>query len=434
MIAAVDSFQGGSRPGEVARLRDPRLAGYAYASLPPDAPERAALRREYLAALARHHQIKRELRPLLAAWHANGIDVLLFKGFALAEFEYPAPGMRYHGDVDAVVRDRDARRALQIASELGWSVEGNSFELGITYGHTVCCLTRDGGATRVDLQRFVIHRQLPLGGVQRRVTDAVWSRSRTVSWNTVEVRVPHPVDAIVVLALQRCWGDGWGLKPHDVLDMRLLAERIGSSWRDEVLDRARELRCARTVELFVRRCDPDAGMPALGLPTPRERRRLAVRSRLERPLGSELWIARLYMLPTAARVVPPALLRVLAVLWRLRRRDGIGTLLADLTPAQAAIRPRTALERLNTMRGIRWAIRLLPGGREGRCLVRSLAAYGALRRQGFPVQFVSGVRRAPGGVTGHAWVELDGRVLPELDEPDNPRWYAVNVRFPISSS
>jgi hypothetical protein len=319
---------------------------------------------------------------------------------------------------------------VRIASELGWSIDGDSFALDTTYTHTVCGLTREGGATRVDLQRFVIHSHSSLNRVHRRVTDAVWSRSRIVPWNGVEARVSHPVDAIVVLALQRCWGDGWGIKAHDVLDLRLLAARIGPSWRTDVRARARDLRCARTVDLFIRRCDPDAGMPVLGTPIPRERRRLAIRSRLEQPIGSTLWMARVYMLPAAAREVPPGLWRVIAVMWRLRRRAAIDALLTELTPARTAVRPTTALGRLRIVRGIRWALRLLPGGREGRCLVRSLATYAALRRQGLPVQFVSGVRRTATGVTGHAWVELDGKVIPELGEPHNPRWYAVNVRYP----
>jgi hypothetical protein len=83
-----------------------------------------------------------------------------------------------------------------------------------------------------------------------------------------------------------------------------------------------------------------------------------------------------------------------------------------------------------TVRAVQHATRLFPTNSEGDCLVRSLAIYAALREQGWPVCFVSGVRRGVGGVQGHAWVELDGRVLAELGEPRNRELYQVNFAYP----
>ena len=96
-----------------------RLQGYAYASLPADHPLRPRLRARYLAMLARHESIKREVAPLFAAWSEAGILPLLMKGFYMAEFIYTAPGMRYHGDVDVVIEPRHLRRAAAIAR--GWA-------------------------------------------------------------------------------------------------------------------------------------------------------------------------------------------------------------------------------------------------------------------------------------------------------------------------
>lgn len=99
----------------VATLRASNLAAYAYAAPSPESLGRAALRGDYLAALARHERIKRELVPPIKRWNAEGIEPLLFKGFHLAEFVYPAPGMRHHGDVDLLVRPAHASLASALA-------------------------------------------------------------------------------------------------------------------------------------------------------------------------------------------------------------------------------------------------------------------------------------------------------------------------------
>ncbi|HEU4585698.1 MAG TPA: lasso peptide biosynthesis B2 protein, partial [Gemmatimonadaceae bacterium] len=108
----------------------------------------------------------------------------------------------------------------------------------------------------------------------------------------------------------------------------------------------------------------------------------------------------------------------------------IETLLETLTPRAAprahcslAWRDRVVCE---VLRGAR----LFPRNRDGDCLLRSLALYHALRRLGWPARFVSGVRREGGVVRGHAWVELDGRVLTELYESANRQCYSVLVEYP----
>src|SRR5690606_14110945 len=73
-----------------------------------------------------------------------------------------------------------------------------------------------------------------------------------------------PLDALIVLMLQRCWGDRWGIKPADALDFRVLTGR-GDIARPGLMARARELRCERTVSRFLSRCDPPAGVLELGL-------------------------------------------------------------------------------------------------------------------------------------------------------------------------
>jgi hypothetical protein len=58
-----------------------------------------------------------------------------------------------------------------------------------------------------------------------------------------------------------------------------------------------------------------------------------------------------------------------------------------------------------------------------------LATYVALRDRGWPVEFVSGIRRDGKAAVGHAWVELDGAVLLELDPTVCAR-FDENFRYP----
>ncbi len=421
-----------------ARLRESGLAAYAYTVLPPDAPERAGLRGDYLASLARHQRIKSELVPLLAAWSEAEIPTLLFKGFHLSEFVYPVAGARFHGDVDLLVRPEHVERASRIAQELGWSETANSVELGRPYDHNACSLYGPGGAAYVDLHRWALHSPLPWNRVQRRVTKEVWSRSRVREWEGVPIREMDPVDGLLVgLVLQRCWGgEHWHLKPQDWVDFRVLSERSGTT-REQLWDRAREVGATRTLGFFLERCDPEAGVFDLSPPPAAALRRWDRAAFPERgPLGrSQRALGLLYSLPGTSFAVLAALRSVREARRALGRGPGIHELLRSLTPPTLPRDRGTVKRRWSTVHGIRWAVHLLPGRNpRGDCLVRSLAIYTALRRQGWPVTFVSGVRRDADGVVGHAWVEMEGRVLRELGEPRNRQHYVVNLEYPPPGS
>jgi hypothetical protein len=111
------------------------------------------------------------------------------------------------------------------------------------------------------------------------------------------------------------------------------------------------------------------------------------------------------------------------------------TELRELLPAftPSASHPEALASRASryrTTRGVRWAVRLLRIDPARECLARSLALYAALRDQGWAVSFVSGVPVGEGRPATHTWLELDGRVLPELREPANAELYRENFRYP----
>lgn len=415
----------------VSELRAARLSGYAYVALEPSHPARARLRPDYLTALSGHAAIKRELLPLIAAWNLAGIEPLLFKGFHLSEFVYPAPGMRFHGDVDLLVPAEAAPYAGHIARTLGWVVEQDTSANGEPHSHCAYCLRGPRGAACVDLHRLVLHSHHRWNRVQQRVTEAVWRASRVRDWDGVRVREMSGVDALLVgLVLQRCWGgDEWHLKAHDSLDALLLVERCGIS-APALRARARELGAARTLELFLARCNPFEHHFDSRPPTTLDRWRWKRAAFRERGLMGTMEQRFALLLEPHHLLVDcvRGLASVLAARRALRRHADLHVLLQSLTVNAAARAKRPPVKRL--MRGPRWLARLFPRNPRGDCLLRSLAAYWVLRRHGWPVRFVSGVRRGTGGVIGHAWLELDGRVLPELNEPNNRAAYTIGFEYP----
>lgn len=405
-------------------------------TLVPSAPEDAEARRAYLAALGRHLEIKRELIPLIAAWHAHGIETLIFKGFFLSEFVYPVPGARFHGDVDLLIRPEHERAALRIAAELGWRQPWEPRRFGDSREALLAYVRRPGGAALLDVHRLLAPAGRWWTRRQHQITKAVWTDSVLREWEGTAIRLPTPMDAIVVnLALERATLDrALGFKAHDPVDLYHLMAR-GPASVEDLRARARQLGCARTLEGFLRLCAPSL--------EPVPAKRLPARTRLAWKMAG-YWESGFLHVPSPllrairapslawgiARIVPQ-LLRVRRV---LRRHQDVRDVLVHLTPAAAPAARSSAMTRWRTLRGIYWAVRLLPlGSAGGRCLQQALAVYAALRRQGWDVTFVSGVRREATGLQGHAWVEEDGvRLTEPLDQVGMPD-YQANFRYPPSS-
>ncbi|HYR12219.1 MAG TPA: lasso peptide biosynthesis B2 protein [Longimicrobium sp.] len=413
-------------------LRAANLGAYAYTALAEDHPERVRLRLDFMSSVARSLCHKRTMLPLLDAWQRAGIPVLLFKGFHLSEFLYPVRGARAFADVDVLLRPESADAARRVAEREGWGVDYDSGEVGQPHFHTAFELIHPTTGVWVDVHRYALGAMTPGLRLKRRVTDAVWARARERDWEGVRVWEMDPVDALLVgLVLGRAWGaDGWAVKAHDAVDWRLLREQAGTG--DAQLERrARELGCARTLQLFRERFDPDGGRLELGRPSRGWVRRARALSMAECfQLGATL--LRATSAPGIAADVAATLPYVYRAVRAVRRLPDLRELLPSLTPpagGAAASGPAVG-RRFRTSRGVRWAARLLrtASGCDG--LVRSLALYAALREQGWAVSFVSGVPREGGRATSHAWLELDGRVLPELREFTNGDLYREDFRYP----
>ncbi len=419
-----------------AALRHADLAAYTYTRLGGDDPRKTELRADYLSGLARHQAIKQELVPLLAAWHDAGIEALLFKGFYLAEFVYPVPGSRFHGDVDLLLRPEDGPAALAIALRLGWRVPWKPKIPSGNTSHELFALCMPGGATAVDVHRWFIPQSRLVPNAIGRISQAIWEESEGRAWAGTEVRLPSPVDALLAgLVLNRYVKDGQGKsKSHDAIDFAMLTERYGIT-KDALKRRAAALGFPRTFAAFMEWFDR-ANSGLCRAPTSRwpawPSRMIALAECGFCP--TPVLVTRFLKFPGALRDVLKALPIVVRTRGVLRRKRDLREVLRSLTPDEVPSRRSEPLNRLRAVRGIHWAVQLLPVPRgEGRCVLQSLVIYAALRRQGWPVTFVSGVRRTADEFQGHAWItDEDGRVIPELASWGERGWghYRENFRFP----
>ncbi|WP_420129027.1 lasso peptide biosynthesis B2 protein [Longimicrobium sp.] len=416
-----------------AQLRAAGLGAYAYTTLAEGDPERDLLRMDFVTSVARRMDIRTALFPLLSAWQRAGIPMLLFKGFHLSEFVYPVRGTRAYADVDILIPPERAEDARRLAEQEGWRVNYDSAEVGQPHFHTAFELVSPTTGICVDAHRYALGALTPGLRLKRHVTGAVWARARERTWEGLRVWEMDPVDALLVgLVLGRAWGaDGWGVKAHDALDWRLLRQEGGMD-DGELEARSRELGCARTLRLFRERFDPERGRLELGRPPRAWVRRARTLSAAECfHLGAT--VLRVANAPGIAADAAAMLPYVVRARKALRETTELGELLPALTPAGPEPgAPATRVSRFRTTRGVRWASRLLRRGGGCDCLVRSLALYVALREQGWPVSFVSGVRLEDGRPGKHAWVELDGRVLPELRDFTVGELYRETFRYPSS--
>ena len=304
----------------LAEVRHLNLEGFVYGQLPADHSLRRTLRSAALHQAMRHQVVAYELRALLGVWSAEQLPVLLTKGFAMAEFEYPEASQRYYGDVDVLLPDDPllVTRAVHLAVARGWRTDGHYTDPS-RWTHETAHLFSPSGHVRLDVHRFVISWT---AGPQRRIrqiTRAVWQESTVQDWNGLSVRRPSPVDqAVATLVLARTWGgDAGGLKAADYTDLQQL--RTNHRLTAQALIRRAEVFGGRhTVRAFLKVCDPWRGVFRLGHPDSRTiLRRAPVLD--GRSILVEGFLTRLRDLPARAARMPRVFPQVRAGLQDARR-------------------------------------------------------------------------------------------------------------------
>jgi hypothetical protein len=385
-------------------LRSRRLEAWAYTALPTGHPLKATCKPAFMMARARHELMKQEVIQMVRAWNAAGIEPVLYKGFALAEFTYPQPGTRFHGDVDVLVRPEYFRRALEVGYDLGWQtpqpIEHWLFNQS-TNPHELS-LKKHRANAAFDVHQRLVPAALPWTAREHAMTQAAWQNSRRVEWEGCQIRLLSPEDAFVFgLVISRCWsGDGWRLKSHDLLDGLALIQH--GLTRERVLVRAASLKVSRTVNAFLERCDPFA--PKLNV-VPLSFLQvflLELNSSAEHLPLMFSRIAMRFLRTVGAVMAAPAVLPLWFEVRRQLRRQ------PDLNLALDALERRNPIAfRVHHTSLIWWLARRF---KQTSSLDWPVMVYIALKRQGanptFRLGESDGIRRA--------WVEVDAKVLPEF--------------------
>lgn len=269
-------------PPPLDDLRRATLSGAVLARF-PDHPDGAALRQDTVRTAARHLALKAALRDLFLAWNGIAITPLVVKGFFMAEFVYASAGLRVYADVDLFIEPERVADACAEAARLGWEIVWRDGEPDSLWsarrsgyrGHESAKIRHPGLDIDLDIHRRLAHNskdRVPRYRVQSRLTAAAVSNAMRVTWEGASLRLPRPVDAVVFgMALNRCWGaDGWRIKARDYFDLEALRAKHGLQ-RSAITERARELGVARTIAIYLSRCDPFRQRLMLGPPGLRAR-------------------------------------------------------------------------------------------------------------------------------------------------------------------
>lgn len=187
-----------TRASRPLRAGSQRLLPAAYLNLresvPPD-PWLEVAKTEYLRA--RYTNLLRfdDAAPILGEFREDGVTFLLLKGAALVAAHYGDPGMRPMVDLDVMVKEEDAERAIAILRGHGYTPAGPVDAAVRAVVHSI-------PFARPAAPPFDLHWRAS----ELEEDRAVWGRVIETRYQGVMVRVPGPAD----LLLQACvTGSSW---------------------------------------------------------------------------------------------------------------------------------------------------------------------------------------------------------------------------------
>lgn len=211
------------------------------------------LRRAYYAAAGDAELHRRELAHVLRQLNNQQIQVVVFKGAALAYGVYPDPACRTMGDIDLWVAEEDVERARQALCEMGYegfSKPDRPPALMALFQGEIGLQHRGSEYGLVELHWGVFP-----GEWLRRVAaidvDAV--RQRVVPARLVDetARVLAPEDAIIQSALHTAINHQMSMSPlRALVDIALLARHTPIDW-SAIAQRARTWHAATAVWLVL---------------------------------------------------------------------------------------------------------------------------------------------------------------------------------------
>ncbi|NUO62568.1 MAG: nucleotidyltransferase family protein [Gemmatimonadaceae bacterium] len=191
-----------------------------------------------------------ELRAILEAFGAAGVDAIVLKGMHLAHLVYPDPSMRLMSDIDILVREASLARAADVMRALGYRQDREeTLERTLAAAHHLPAFRREE-ASPVEIHWTISRPPSPfdvdLAGL--------WERSRAAMIGDVPARVLCDADLIQHLCLHLAYNHAWVLREQREAPLRALLDLVVSlerlapeiDWKQSI-ERANRLGTGRFV-------------------------------------------------------------------------------------------------------------------------------------------------------------------------------------------
>lgn len=218
----------------------------------------------------------------------QGIEVVLLKGAGLAYTAYSSFADRPMGDLDLLVRPRDATRAWSLLQNHGWVADEAEVGARRYVGHQhLPRLFRESGTFRLEIHSELLPQEHPF----RFSTDTFWDRAQRVTAKGRAFTVPNPMHQLWHVCVHFAWCHGmrWG-SWRTLRDVTAIVQARGIDWT-EFVSFARETRAAsccfwtlRLAQRLTGAAVPDDVLVSLRPPYPE-----FIVQRLERHLVSNLF-------------------------------------------------------------------------------------------------------------------------------------------------
>jgi len=193
-------------------------------------PARTSFREAHAGATARNALLLSEAADVQAAFSAAGIESVILKGPGLLVAHYPDIGARHVGDVDILVRCKDAGRADGVARGMG-ARPGLDLLVPMEEGEGAHHLTPLVTPLGVVLE---IHTGIPGAASDDPGMEGIFRRSRSVPWQGRALGIPAVAD-LVAMACRHVFDYHGGLKPYLLRHLADLAVVMGTgttTWND----------------------------------------------------------------------------------------------------------------------------------------------------------------------------------------------------------
>jgi len=167
------------------------------------------LKQSYQTNLCKNLLLSRELTRIVDHIVALGIDVMPYKGLALAETLYGNITLRQAGDIDLLVRPKDMPRIRRAVAELGYTPHAPLFseetEQAYLKSGYECAFDSAAGRNLLEVQWAIQPRFYAIDFDM----DGLFERAVTISVAGYLTKTPSPADLLLLLsahAAKHVWG------------------------------------------------------------------------------------------------------------------------------------------------------------------------------------------------------------------------------------